>query len=501
MFETRGSFSIAVIALCVMYVVVRLWRLSDSCLWFDEIFSVHAAEHDWSSLFWFVAQDLIHPPLFYLLLKWWIAVGGESVFWLRLLPVAFSTLALFPFIQLCRELKLKNAPILVALALIAVNGSLIKYAQEVRMYSLLLCLSLFSIWIFTRFFFRGKYIWTLTLVNILLIYTHYFGCFIVLSEIAAIAILQRIKIRQVLGMFGINVVAFLPWVITLMRTSRDGAEVSQNIGWIEQPGARSILDLVFDLIEPFYYQQSSADVSTVIWITSPLLASFVAAILIYLSNWKQVEDKQRIYMLSIFAFLPVLFAFAISLLSPYSIWGSRHLITMFAPLLILTAICLSEIAVMWIINVLISSVLMIIFAISAFSFVRANERKFVWCEFENATMHIQNDGGGPIYAFEDLAAYHLWFALKERIKVVRIRDFPEMTEDTAYFLPRGFDDVLLSTPDQLNGKTIWIVYRAKEFDISHQPLKRLLEQNFKIVEQRAFKADNQQSVFAVRLEK
>ncbi len=59
-----------------IYIAARLWRLTDSCLWFDEIFSVDAAEHAWKDLFQFAALDLIHPPLFYFLLKILIAVGG-----------------------------------------------------------------------------------------------------------------------------------------------------------------------------------------------------------------------------------------------------------------------------------------------------------------------------------------------------------------------------------------------------------------------------------------
>ena len=35
------------IALTALYVAARLWRLTASCLWFDEIFSVHAARHPW----------------------------------------------------------------------------------------------------------------------------------------------------------------------------------------------------------------------------------------------------------------------------------------------------------------------------------------------------------------------------------------------------------------------------------------------------------------------
>ncbi len=183
---TKRQNALIIALICGFYVALRFWGMTDSCLWFDEIFSVHAAEHPWDTIISFVAKDLIHPPLFYLLLKLWIPLAGESVFWLRLLPVVFSILALFPFWMLCRELKLKPPAIIVAISLFAVNGSLIKYAQEVRMYSLLLFLSLVSIWLFSRFYFRGKNFWLLTAVNILLIYTHYFGWLVIIAEVVAI---------------------------------------------------------------------------------------------------------------------------------------------------------------------------------------------------------------------------------------------------------------------------------------------------------------------------
>src|SRR6185312_14995709 len=113
---------------------------------------VHAAHHGWAELLRFAAADIIHPPLFYMLLKIWIALGGESLLWLRLLPALFSIAAILPFLLLCRELNLKQAERDLALLLLAVNGYLIKYAQELRMYSLLMFLSVGSLWIFVKFF-------------------------------------------------------------------------------------------------------------------------------------------------------------------------------------------------------------------------------------------------------------------------------------------------------------------------------------------------------------
>src|SRR5262245_31116945 len=123
-------FRLAVaITVVLIYISVRFWGLTASCLWFDEIFSVHAAEHSWNSILNFVALDHIHPPLFYVLLKIWIAISGESLFWLRTFPIIWAILALVPFLLLCRALRLSYWTSTLALFLVGVNGSLIKYAQ------------------------------------------------------------------------------------------------------------------------------------------------------------------------------------------------------------------------------------------------------------------------------------------------------------------------------------------------------------------------------------
>ncbi|MDQ3665242.1 MAG: hypothetical protein M3410_01370 [Acidobacteriota bacterium] len=94
-----------------VFIGIRLWGLTASCLWFDEVFSVHAARKEWTRLPGFVAADIIHPPLFYVLLKVWISIGGESLFWLRLFPVLTSIAVIIPFYMFCRELRLRSAEI------------------------------------------------------------------------------------------------------------------------------------------------------------------------------------------------------------------------------------------------------------------------------------------------------------------------------------------------------------------------------------------------------
>ena len=95
-----------------------------------------------------------------------------------------------PFLLLHRELKLRASERHLALALIAVNGYLIYFAQELRMYILALFLTLCSLWLFTRFFNSPagpvkRHLLALFAVNLLLVYTHYLGWLVVGTELVA----------------------------------------------------------------------------------------------------------------------------------------------------------------------------------------------------------------------------------------------------------------------------------------------------------------------------
>ncbi|HEX6126696.1 MAG TPA: glycosyltransferase family 39 protein, partial [Pyrinomonadaceae bacterium] len=434
-------------AICIAYVAARIWRLSDSCLWFDELFSVHAAEHGWGSLFSFVAKDLIHPPLFYILLKLWISLGGESVFWLRLLPVLFSVLALIPFIYLCRELKLRPPVIILSLGLMAVNGALIKYTQTLRMYSMLMFLALMSMWLFARYFSRGKSLLALIIVNVLLVYTHYFGWLIIASEITAIFIYQRIKWRGTLLMSGVAVVSFVPWLIAVWQAQRAGSSLSQNIAWQTQPGIRELFTFVTDLVEPFYFQASNVEPASIYLLSVPLVIVFVAAMIEYSIKFVRKEEKRPASLLGLFVLVPLLLAFAASWILPHSVWGTRHLIVVFPPLMVLFA----DAVLSFHLRVVRIGAIALIVALTVFALVRDVRREMprhVWCAWNDVAEDIKarataGDKPETIYTFENLVAYHMWFALRhtEGIQIAVVKGVDVQTADETYFLPRGFEDV------------------------------------------------------------
>ncbi len=467
-------------AICAIYIAARIWRLDESCLWFDEIFSVHAAEHPWSELFSFIAKDLIHPPLFYMLLKLWIGIGGESVFWLRLLPVIFSVLALIPFVYLGRELKFSPPVMIIATSLFAMNGALIKYTQTLRMYSMLMFLALLSMWLFARYFNRGKSFIPLVIANLLLIYTHYFGWLVIATEIVAILWFQRIKWRRVVVMSGILAVAYVPWVIAVVNAAKHGSSLSQNIAWQSRPGIRQLVTFATDLVEPFYFQSSSAEPGSIYFVSLPLILIFLTALILYFMGWKNEERKQHVYLLVFFAAFPLIVAFIASWLLPHSVWGTRHLIVIFPPLMILTAHAMYQLSI----PVARVAIVSIVGALSIVGFAVDASRaapNHVWCEWNNVANRIKEADAGnanavKIYTFENLVAYHLWFALRDapRFQVDVVRGVDVQTEDEAYFLPRGFDGVDQIGPEQINDEEMWLAFRTWRRD-GPRPLLKFFE--------------------------
>ena len=508
--------------LVCLYAAARLWRLTAACLWFDELFSVHAARHGWGDLWRFVAADLIHPPLFYALLKVWVATGGESLQWLRLFPALASVAAVVPLLLLARELRLGARATNLALLVAAANGYLIKYAQEVRMYGLLLLLTLTSLWLFARLLGRAGPARGLTValafVNLLLVYTHYYGWLVVACEVAFVLLTDRRRLRALLLSAGALAICYVPWVAACASAAGAGGGLAQNIGWIARPGARELVHLFALFNEPFYFRQSSAEpvyarggaLFGLLLVGLPVAALLVGVLrerrARAVTDEGDVEASPSaagtettdgaVAFLTLFAALPVALAFAASYVLPQSVWGTRHLVVAYAPYALLAGLALGRLRPLWWRGAALTLLCCWLAAAAALALVR-RDAPYVWCAWDGlaasaardtvgAARAVEESAAGPsnVYAFEDLVAYHLWFALERgrtagRFRVVSVKGAPGLAEDPAYFLPRGFDGVAVSGADALGGERFWVAFRDTSWDESRQPLKLIRERGYR----------------------
>jgi 4-amino-4-deoxy-L-arabinose transferase-like glycosyltransferase len=507
-------FNLLLTLAILLFILARFWRLTSSCLWFDEIFSVHAAEHSWSGLVRFVAADLVHPPLFYLLLKVWIAVGGESLLWLRLFPATVSVAAIIPCVLLARELKLNTSETALAVLFLAVNGFLIKYAQEVRMYGLLFFLSACSLWLFvsiSRSEHSSKWRWAaLTLTNLLLVYTHYYGWLMVSVQLIIVLLLCRKRTRGAIISSALLILAYVPWLIELAR-AYDAHRVTQNIGWIPRPGLHAFAELFTLLNQPFVFQQSSAQSSfnLIIFVLMFLLFGVPLIILGRQTLRQRWESSNHLLiLLAAFGLAPIIFVAGASWLLPHSIWGTRHLVIVMTPYAILAATAVARLRPYWA-RVTIVLLFGCWLTLAAGYAVIRPAPNFIWCAWTPLAQQLDqttetSSGSTPVYAFEDLVAYHLWFALRNsapaKFRVGVIKGIPGVTEDPAYFLPRDFSGVSNRSTNGPFEDKIWIAYRASKLDETQAPLSYFKQAGYQIGERLSEHAPGQDA-FLISLQR
>lgn len=163
----------------------------------------------------------LYPPLYFYLLKLWVSIVGLSLVTLRLFSLFFALWAIYLAYRLGAELYTEREGWWAAL-LMTVSNFHLYYATEIRMYSMVVALSLLStLWFFRSFVQQGqkgnKAIYTV--ITLLLAWTHYFTWFLIGSQgiylLLRAAKDQRDSLSAWVKAILILVPLQLPWVILL----------------------------------------------------------------------------------------------------------------------------------------------------------------------------------------------------------------------------------------------------------------------------------------------
>ena len=152
---------------------LRLYKIDAQSLWYDEGNSARIAERSVELIIAGAAGD-IHPPLYYLLLKFWRALFGSGEAALRSLSAACGVLTVLLAQRTGRLLAGERAAwaagVLTAIAPLAVY-----YGQEARMYALLALFAALSSWALFHMLRAQRPLWTalLALATAGGLWTHY----------------------------------------------------------------------------------------------------------------------------------------------------------------------------------------------------------------------------------------------------------------------------------------------------------------------------------------
>lgn len=145
---------------------LRLWRIEDKSIWWDESLSLYRAQQDvpyiLSNRIDFPGASTTdqHPPLYFVLLHFFIRFAGESDLALRLPSVLWAVLLVPLLYRLGTRLWDRSIGLLAALW-----GTLspfyLWYAQEARMYTMLTALTVISLYALWRAFTEQRRAWAL----------------------------------------------------------------------------------------------------------------------------------------------------------------------------------------------------------------------------------------------------------------------------------------------------------------------------------------------------
>lgn len=347
--------------------IFRLPELTRSPLWYDELFSMGVAGLPVADALRRVVADHTNPPLFYVLLKGWMAIGGESDHWVRLLPCLLAMLLGAALVWLVREVRAGTRAGMLAVALAAASPLSVDLANEVRAYSLLAllaCLSLAAT-LHDRSRRTRETFALMTIINIALVHTHYFGWLTIGAEcVAAAYAWRRPHAWRVLRSAGLTLLAFVPWAAAVAAHALGNPAPLRNVAWIEPPDAAAPLWLLRDLTG----RSGLAAVDTA-W------AAFVVIALVVLAAtaWRRRDaislrttpaaDGTRaaasggarvaalgrsdtpaegaLPLLAIAGLAAPVLVWAVSLVSGHSFWVQRYLVGAAAPVALLTAIAVA----------------------------------------------------------------------------------------------------------------------------------------------------------------
>lgn len=207
----------ALIAVLLLASLLRIYHITQQSFWFDEAFAWNIIIQD--DMFPRIATDT-HPPLYYLLLRGWSDITGDSELALRYFSALTSIMTVAFVAQIGRELSYQHKgwvylPVFAGL-MIALSDAEIFLAQEARNYSLYTFFGCWSMWFYLRWLRKGGIsnglIWALA--NTALAYTHYQGLFVPLVQgIHALLFLRERQRVNAVGWLALSGVPVAPWFL------------------------------------------------------------------------------------------------------------------------------------------------------------------------------------------------------------------------------------------------------------------------------------------------
>lgn len=266
------------IIILIFGTLLRFYHNLDISLWHDEAFSALMIRYPWGEMFQRLGLD-VHPPMYYIFLRLWHYIFGESMLSLRGFSIFFGTAAIWAGYMFTKEAFKNEKAALWAAVFIAINPFQLQYVNEARMYTFGAFFALMAGYFLVKALntqselFAGEKLnmpnlpdslkakrrlfWNylgFTLSMIIIIYTHYY-LFFTATALGLYGLLYLYfhhagsikKYLWLLLSFIVIVLSFLPWLKTFLFQYRQ----VQAGYWISKMTVWSIPSTFWDMLIGF----------------------------------------------------------------------------------------------------------------------------------------------------------------------------------------------------------------------------------------------------------
>ncbi|MCT4581030.1 MAG: glycosyltransferase family 39 protein [Flavobacteriales bacterium] len=281
--------------LLVLAGLLKGWNIVETDIGGDECFSVYNAQLSVKEITTWLFKGN-NPPLWEILLHFWIQPFGVSELSIRSLSLLFNVGTVLPIIYIGERFIGKKAGFYTALLFIFSSFSLF-LAHEARVYSLIGFLVAWSVYFFLDIIHKGQpnASWLgLTVVNGLILYSHYMAYWIPVMEGAIVLFIYRNLIKKYLIHLGTLLLIGAPIVPVLFKRMLDSGV---NGTWVKTSSG----------IDAFYFLLVDY------WNKPLVTVLFIVVMVIGLIKWGITKEKKKNkVILHLFVWLPLGISFIIS---------------------------------------------------------------------------------------------------------------------------------------------------------------------------------------------
>jgi len=316
--STRGGRAVVagLLGLLGVAALLRFFELGHDSLWVDEAFSDKIASVGGLDIFDQATSADPNPPLYYVILHWWIAAFGDSEAALRSLSAVVGIALVFVVFKLGERLGGSKVG-LIAASRAAVSEFLVHYSQEARVYSLVALLTAGSYYFFLELLDdpRVSVVALYVFVTGALLYAHVYGLFVLAAQIAYVAVAVAVRrdwirapdLKPIAVALAAPTVLAIPWFVIFVGHVR--AEVKDTdeakLSWLGKPS-------IGELPGAFSGYAGSRGALLVVALAL-LVVAFLGLRKDGRSGIRRVVEDRRVAMLLLWIAVPILVPFAISL--------------------------------------------------------------------------------------------------------------------------------------------------------------------------------------------